>query len=104
LVFKVYFKKIISARINPDFCLMFLGHLFYILVSGEYLKGSDMGSKRLRKKTTNLEDEAHALLSAKAESTGISKQELASKYISIGVSYNLQDPDWEERIKKKWQS
>ena len=59
-----------------------------------------MGSKRSRKKTTNLEDEAHALLSAKAEATGLSKQELASKYISIGVSYNLQDQDWEERIKK----
>ena len=59
-----------------------------------------MGSKRSRKKTTNLEDEAHALLSAKSEATGISLQELASQYISLGVLYNLQDEGWEDRIKK----
>jgi len=53
-----------------------------------------------RKKTTNLEDEAHALLLAKSEATGKSRIALASKYISLGILYNLQDVGWEERIKK----
>ena len=53
-----------------------------------------------RKKTTNIEDDAHALLLAKSEATGKSRIELASQYISLGVLYNLQDEGWEERIKK----
>ena len=54
-----------------------------------------------RKKTTTIEDEAHALLMAKAEATGISRIELASAYISIGVSFDLQDDGWKERIHKQ---
>ena len=55
----------------------------------------------MKRRTARISEEAYKLLLAKKESTGKSVIELASEYVSIGVSYNLQDEGWEERIHKQ---
>jgi len=47
-----------------------------------------------------ISEEAKILLEKKKPATDLSLQDLASMYVSIGTSFDLQDEGWEERIKK----